>query len=64
MIVVLLILGAVGLISLGLLFAEVVIATDYRVYSRNLRLDALTPVAVVMLSAITVLLIILFIAGV
>lgn len=61
---VLFVLGVVGLATIVLLFAMLVIATDYRVYSRNLRLDALTPVAVVMLSAITVLLIILFIAGV
>lgn len=64
MIVVLLILGVVGLISLGLLFEMLVIATDDRVYSRSLRLDALAQVTVGMFSTIIVLSIILFIAGV
>ena len=64
MTVVLLTLGIIGLTTLGLFIGMLVIASDYRVYSRNLRLDALVPVAVVILSTITVLSIILFIAGV
>lgn len=61
---ILLILGTVGLTAIGLVLVMLVIATDDRVYSRNLRLDALAPVAVVMFSTIIVLSIILFIAGV
>lgn len=64
MIAILLILGVVGLTAIVLLFATLVIATDDRVYSRSLRLDALAQVAVVMFSTIIVLSIILFIAGV
>lgn len=61
---ILFILGVVGLTTIGLVFAMLVIATDDRVYSRSLRLDALAQVAVVMFSTIIVLSIILFIAGV
>ena len=64
MIVILTILGVVGLTAVGLVLAMLVIATDDRVYSRSLRLDALAQVAVVMFSTIIVLSIILFIAGV
>ena len=64
MIVILTILGVVGLAAIGLVLAMLVIATDDRVYSRSLRLDALAQVAVVMFSTIIVLSIILFIAGV
>ena len=59
--IVLTILGVIGLAAIGLFIGMLVIASDYRVYSRNLRLDALVPVAVVILSTITVLSIILFI---
>ena len=64
MIVILAILGVIGLAAMGLVLAMLVIATDDRVYSRSLRLDALAQVAVVMFSTIIVLSIILFIAGV
>lgn len=64
MIVLLLALGIVGLAAISLILAMLVIATDDRVYSRSLRLDALAQVAVVMFSTIIVLSIILFIAGV
>ena len=49
---------------IALVITMLVINADPRVYSRNLRLDVLTPVAVVMFSASTVLSIILFIVGV
>lgn len=64
MIVALLILGLVGLTAIGLVLAVLAIAVDDRVYSRNLRLDALVPAAAVMFSTIIVLSIILFIVGV
>ena len=49
---------------IALVIAMLVIAADPRVYSINLRLDALTPAAVVLFSTGALLSIILFIAGV
>lgn len=52
------------IVFVALCITVLIIAADERVYSRYVRLDALTPVAVVMFSVATVLSVILFIAGV